>query len=180
MNRPTRRWSEWLARHALGNLRVAGGPAIAHRCVKAANNMKTFVWLVFAGMVVLSLTLWGLAERVVQSWHGIFAGEELPPFSLFVLSWRNCIFLVPPPSLIYAGVLSSRRSVSVPSALTFAGTVFLGIIGVACILLYGAILPDIEWGPHHRHPNEVTAPNAGIVLWFQSEQHWPGAGEFGC
>jgi WD40 repeat protein len=27
---PNRRWSEWLARHAIGNSRVAGGPATAH------------------------------------------------------------------------------------------------------------------------------------------------------
>ena len=27
-------------------------------------------------------------------------------------------------------------------------------------------------------PNEVTAPNAGFALWFQSEHSWPGVGEF--
>jgi hypothetical protein len=151
--------------------------AVGQLIVRVANNMKTFVWLVFAGMLVLSLTLWGLAERVVQSWRGIFAGEELPVFSLFVLSWRNCIFLVPLPWVIYAAVLSSRQSVSVPSALTFAGTVLLGIIGLACIVLYGAILPDIEWGPHHRHPNGVTAPNAGIALRLQIEHDWPAVHE---
>jgi hypothetical protein len=29
-------------------------------------------------------------------------------------------------------------------------------------------------------PNEITAPNAGITLSFQSEHPWPGVGEFNC
>jgi hypothetical protein len=52
----TRRWNEWLARHAFGNPRVAGGPAIAH----------------------LGVELRWLNDRLIKSQQHRARGEEGP------------------------------------------------------------------------------------------------------
>ena len=36
--------------------------------------MKTFIWLITIALALLSLGLWDLAERVVQSWSGVLRG----------------------------------------------------------------------------------------------------------
>jgi hypothetical protein len=120
--------------------------------VRGELRVKTLIWLTTVGLALLSLGLWDLAQRVVQSWSGLLPGEAFPGFSLLVLSWRRCLFLVPLPWIVYAVALSRREIVSAPAAFKFGGTVCIAAVIVSYVVLYGAILPDIEWGPYHRHP----------------------------
>jgi hypothetical protein len=127
-------------------------PASLSFFVRGAPCVKTFIWLTTIALALLSLGLWDLAERVVQSWRGILPGEAFPGFSLLVLSWRKCLFLVPLPWIVYAVALSRRQIVSAPTAFRFAGTICIAAVIVSYVVVYGAMLPDIEWGPYHRHP----------------------------
>jgi hypothetical protein len=120
--------------------------------VRGASRVKTIIWLITVALALLSLGLWDLAERVVQSWRGVLPGEAFPGFSLLVLSWRRSLFLVPLPWIVYAVALSRRQIVNAPTAFKFAGTICIAAVIVSYVVLYGAILPDIEWGPYHRHP----------------------------
>jgi len=108
--------------------------------------MKTFVWLLTVGILILSTTCWAITRLVAFSLSMSHGSLPLPDLSEWVFLLHSYMPWFPVPWLAYAVYVSLYGELSTSAALRFAGTIFVastllvGVVAIACVLPYSVLI----------------------------------------
>ena len=114
--------------------------------------MKTSIWLFALGMLVACLAGCLVSQLVVWSWRNghVFDGVPVPTLTRLVLLPPWWQLFCPVPWVAYAVCLVRRKDLAPGAALTFAGTVCVGVVIIASVIACAALLPYAQLISAHR------------------------------
>jgi hypothetical protein len=101
------------------------------------------MWLAVAAFGILSYALWGTAHLVLSYLHDFRSGSALPYLSRLALVPPTWILFCPLPWVAWAGTLTFRRDIGTGPVFVFAGTIFLAMVLVFCVVAIASVLTII-------------------------------------